>query len=152
MNDSGGNFADEAAEMVSEGAVNTSTELRNRLHNPRTAALPQFRARVDGCGRSRAALRGTDFLADRQLSRLPLPIEALRPEKHVGDNGNPASRNGTASPHRSWQSGVDSKAANCTSAFSSSAGVGDSGECLGHRLPTGRLVCVFRSCTSRDYD
>src|ERR1700730_5233317 len=51
MNDSGGNFADEAAEMVSEGAVNTSTELRKRRSTRIVQAVPLAVTGVDALGR-----------------------------------------------------------------------------------------------------
>src|SRR5258706_2078800 len=51
MNDSGGNFADEAAEMVSEGAVNTSTELRKRRSTRIVQAVPLMATGVDALGR-----------------------------------------------------------------------------------------------------
>src|SRR6266436_5971738 len=51
MNDSGGNFADEAAEMVSEGTVNTSTELRQRRSTRIVQAVPLAVTGVDALGR-----------------------------------------------------------------------------------------------------
>src|SRR5258705_11155939 len=51
MNDSGGNFADEAAEMVSEGAVNTTTELRKRRSTRIVQAVPLMATGVDELGR-----------------------------------------------------------------------------------------------------
>jgi len=51
MNESGGNFADEAAEMVSEGAVNTSTELRKRRSTRIVQAVPLVATGVDALGR-----------------------------------------------------------------------------------------------------
>jgi hypothetical protein len=51
MDDSGGNFADEAAEMVSEGAVNTSTELRKRRSTRIVQAVPLVATGVDALGR-----------------------------------------------------------------------------------------------------
>jgi hypothetical protein len=51
MNDSGGNFADEAAEMVSEGAVNTGTELRKRRSTRIVQAVPLMATGVDALGR-----------------------------------------------------------------------------------------------------
>src|SRR6266446_798777 len=51
MNDSGGNFADEAAEMVSEGTVNTSTELRKRRSTRIVQAVPLMATGVDALGR-----------------------------------------------------------------------------------------------------
>src|SRR6266404_4131115 len=51
MNDSGGNFADEVAEMVSEGAVNTSTELRKRRSTRIVQAVPLMATGVDALGR-----------------------------------------------------------------------------------------------------
>src|SRR5712692_5217476 len=51
MNDSGGNFADEAAEMVSEGAVNPSTELRKRRSTRIVQAVPLMATGVDALGR-----------------------------------------------------------------------------------------------------
>ena len=51
MNDSGGNFADEAAEMVSDGAVNTSTELRKRRSTRIVQAVPLVATGVDALGR-----------------------------------------------------------------------------------------------------
>src|SRR5467141_1751796 len=51
MNESGGNFADEAAEMVSEGAVNPSTELRKRRSTRIVQAVPLVATGVDALGR-----------------------------------------------------------------------------------------------------
>src|SRR5882724_347006 len=51
MNDSGGNFADEAAEMVSEGAANASTELRKRRSTRIVQAVPLMATGVDALGR-----------------------------------------------------------------------------------------------------
>src|SRR4029077_17776063 len=51
MNDSGGNFADEVAEMVSEGAVNASTELRKRRSTRIVQAVPLVATGVDALGR-----------------------------------------------------------------------------------------------------
>jgi len=51
MNDSGGDFADEAAEMVSEGAVNASTELRKRRSTRIVQAVPLVATGVDALGR-----------------------------------------------------------------------------------------------------
>jgi hypothetical protein len=51
MNDSGGNFADEADEMVSEGAVNASTELRKRRSTRIVQAVPLVATGVDALGR-----------------------------------------------------------------------------------------------------
>src|SRR5467141_869139 len=51
MNESGGNFADEAAEMVSEGTVNPSTELRKRRSTRIVQAVPLMATGVDALGR-----------------------------------------------------------------------------------------------------
>src|SRR4030081_1619684 len=51
MNDSGGNYADEAAEMVSEGADNPSTELRKRRTTRMVQAVPLVATGVDALGR-----------------------------------------------------------------------------------------------------
>src|SRR6266849_4879651 len=51
MDESGGNFADEAAEMVSEGAVNPSTELRKRRSTRIVQAVPLVATGVDALGR-----------------------------------------------------------------------------------------------------
>src|SRR6266849_922252 len=51
MNESDGNFADEAAEMVSEGAVNPSTELRKRRSTRIVQAVPLMATGVDALGR-----------------------------------------------------------------------------------------------------
>src|SRR3984893_9596422 len=51
MNDSAGTFSDEAAEMVSEGAVNTSTELRKRRSTRIVQAVPLVATGVDALGR-----------------------------------------------------------------------------------------------------
>src|SRR3982075_3921672 len=51
MNESGGNFADEAAEMVSEEAVNPSTELRKRRSTRIVQAVPLVATGVDALGR-----------------------------------------------------------------------------------------------------
>ena len=51
MNDSGGNFADETTEMVSEGAVNASTELRKRRSTRIVQAVPVVATGVDALGR-----------------------------------------------------------------------------------------------------
>src|SRR5882762_10414951 len=51
MNESGGDFADEAAEMVSEGAVNPSTELRKRRSTRIVQAVPLVATGVDALGR-----------------------------------------------------------------------------------------------------
>src|SRR6202795_4330944 len=51
MNDSGGNFADEAAEMVSEGGVKTRPELRKRRSTRILQAVPLVATGVDALGR-----------------------------------------------------------------------------------------------------
>ena len=51
MNDSGGNFADETTEMVSEGAVNANTELRKRRSTRIVQAVPVVATGVDALGR-----------------------------------------------------------------------------------------------------
>src|SRR6266852_5916413 len=51
MDESGGNFADEAAEMVSEGAANASTELRKRRSTRIVQAVPLVATGVDALGR-----------------------------------------------------------------------------------------------------
>jgi len=51
MDESGGNFADEAAEMVSEGAVSPSTELRKRRSTRIVQAVPLVATGVDALGR-----------------------------------------------------------------------------------------------------
>ena len=51
MNDSGGNFADETTEMVSESAANTSTELRKRRSTRIVQAVPLVVTGVDALGR-----------------------------------------------------------------------------------------------------
>src|ERR1700675_3678541 len=51
MNDSGGNFADEAAEMVSEGGVKTRPELRKRRSTRILQAVPLMATGVDALGR-----------------------------------------------------------------------------------------------------
>src|SRR5258707_5624298 len=51
MNDSGGNLADETIEMVSERAVNTSTELRKRRSTRIVQAVPLVVTGVDALGR-----------------------------------------------------------------------------------------------------
>src|SRR6266436_4808453 len=51
MDESGGNFADEAAELVSEGAVNPSTELRKRRSTRIVQAVPLVATGVDALGR-----------------------------------------------------------------------------------------------------
>src|SRR5712692_5994049 len=51
MNDSGGNLADETIEMVSERAVNDSTELRKRRSTRIVQAVPLVVTGVDALGR-----------------------------------------------------------------------------------------------------
>src|SRR6266481_2428473 len=51
MNDSGGNFADETMEMVSESANNASTELRKRRSTRIVQAVPLVVTGVDALGR-----------------------------------------------------------------------------------------------------
>ena len=51
MNDSGGNFADETTEMVSETATNESTELRKRRSTRIVQAVPLVVTGVDALGR-----------------------------------------------------------------------------------------------------
>jgi hypothetical protein len=51
MNDSGGNFADETTEMVSETAANESTELRKRRSTRIVQAVPLVVTGVDALGR-----------------------------------------------------------------------------------------------------
>jgi hypothetical protein len=51
MNDSGGNFADETTEMVSESATNASTELRKRRSTRIVQAVPLSVTGVDALGR-----------------------------------------------------------------------------------------------------
>src|SRR6202521_1152309 len=51
MNDSGGNFADETTEMVSEGVTSASTELRKRRSTRVGQAVPLVVAGVDALGR-----------------------------------------------------------------------------------------------------
>jgi hypothetical protein len=51
MNDSGGSFADEASEMVSESATNASTELRKRRSTRIVQAVPLVVTGVDALGR-----------------------------------------------------------------------------------------------------
>jgi hypothetical protein len=51
MNDSGGNYADETSEMVSEGAANASTELRKRRSTRIVQAVPLGVTGVDALGR-----------------------------------------------------------------------------------------------------
>src|SRR5438309_4550278 len=51
MNDSGGNFADERTEMVSEGVPSASTELRKRRSTRIVQAVPLVVTGVDALGR-----------------------------------------------------------------------------------------------------
>src|SRR6266849_4185705 len=51
MNDSGGNFADEKTEMVSESVTNPSTELRKRRSTRIVQAVPLVVTGVDALGR-----------------------------------------------------------------------------------------------------
>src|SRR5512137_2438870 len=51
MNDSGGNFADEKTEMVSESVTNASTELRKRRSTRIVQAVPLQVTGVDALGR-----------------------------------------------------------------------------------------------------
>ena len=51
MNDSGGNFADETTEMVSEGVASESTELRKRRSTRIVQAVPLVTTGVDALGR-----------------------------------------------------------------------------------------------------
>jgi hypothetical protein len=51
MNDSGGNFADETAEMVSEGVASENTELRKRRSTRIVQAVPLVTTGVDALGR-----------------------------------------------------------------------------------------------------
>src|SRR3977135_4471386 len=51
MNDSGGNFADETMEMVSEGVNSASTELRKRRSTRIVQAVPLTVGGVDALGR-----------------------------------------------------------------------------------------------------
>src|SRR5712672_4515446 len=51
MNDSGSNFADETMEMVSEGAANTTEELRKRRSSRIVQAVPLVVTGVDALGR-----------------------------------------------------------------------------------------------------
>src|SRR5260370_35189269 len=51
MNDSGGNFADETIEMVSEGVTSTNTELRKRRSTRIVQAVPLVVTGVDALGR-----------------------------------------------------------------------------------------------------
>src|SRR5437879_5005631 len=51
MNDSGGNFADETMEMVSEGANNASAELRKRRSTRIVQGVPLVVTGVDALGR-----------------------------------------------------------------------------------------------------
>src|SRR5438046_10298264 len=51
MNDPGGNFADETAEMVSESVTSSSTELRKRRSTRIVQAVPLVVTGVDALGR-----------------------------------------------------------------------------------------------------
>src|SRR5437016_1532894 len=51
MNDSGGNFADETTEMVSEGVTSASTELRKRRSTRIVQAVPLVVTGIDALGR-----------------------------------------------------------------------------------------------------
>src|SRR5262249_21407023 len=62
-------------------------------------------AASDGSGCAGPSVRGADFVADPELPRLPLSIETLCPEKHVGEAGNSERGFGPASTYGAWPSG-----------------------------------------------
>src|SRR6516164_4043823 len=73
---------------------------------------------------------------------MPLPVEALRPEKHVGEPGSAAPRPGEVSPEGERKGGVDSAATDRAATVPGSIGAGYPGECVGNCVAARRLVFV----------
>src|SRR5216683_3497407 len=111
----------------------------------RTAQTAQFAncasraAGGDRRGRTRAPVRGAHVEPDYQLPWVPLPIEALRAEKYVGDVGDSPRGGGISAAASAWTSGMDSAAANSAATVSSGTGVGAPRKCVGHRISAGGL-------------
>src|SRR5260370_20022489 len=111
---------------------------------PKHADRAGSASRGGGCRRVGVSIRGTNVVADHQLPWLSLPVQTLRAEKYVGDNGDPARRNRTAAPHRSGTSGIDSTASNRAATISSRAGAGSFPQRLGNWGSAVRLDSVPR--------
>src|SRR3974390_1530647 len=73
---------------------------------------------------------------------MPLPVEALRPEKHVGEPRSAAPRPGEVSPEGERKGGMDSAATDGTAAVPGSLGAGYPGKCVGNCVSARRLVFV----------
>ena len=126
--------------MVSETAAQREHGIKKAPEHANRAGGSAGR---DRCRCAGPALRRTHLLADHQLPRLPVPIEALRPEKYVGDDGDPAPGKRATSAHGTRPRGLDSAAAHGAPALSSGPGVGSFRQRLGHCVSAGRLVCAF---------
>ena len=98
--------------------------------------------RRSGCARS--SLFGAHFHINYQLPRLPLPVQALRSQKHVGDFRGPTSGGGPPRSNGSGTRDVDPAAANCARAVSSRRRTRSFREFLGHRFSSFGLVSLSR--------
>src|SRR5215468_6974266 len=101
MDEFGNGHADDSLEMVSENAIHSGEELRKRRSSRIVQAVPLAVKGVDALGRP--------FVEpDHQLPRLPLSVEALRAQEHVGDARDSARGSGSAAPASARPRGMDS--------------------------------------------
>ena len=144
---------DEISNNLSEGSMEaTSAAASSPGHTfqrgPAKATQHPDRASCavggDGSGRHRAPVHGAHFVVDHQLPRLPVPIETLCFEKHVGEAGDSAPGIWARAAGSARTSGVDTAAADGAATISSGAGTGNARKRLGHCVPPGGLVCVPR--------
>src|SRR5262249_43341014 len=73
---------------------------------------------------------------------MPLPIETLRSEKHVGVARNSAAGIWAIAAFGARARGVDSAAENGAATFPGCFGAGDSRQRVGYRVSPGRLVWI----------
>jgi len=139
MNDSGGSFADETIDMVSESANNASAELRKRRSTRIVQAVPLVVTGVDALGRP--FVERTSSLIINCMAAAT--SQTLRPEKYVGDDGDSSS--GDGQPPRTVRGRVAwiQRPARCGSFFKWLLSWKFPAT-SGHRIPSGRLECVLR--------
>src|SRR5579859_614033 len=82
---------------------------------------------------------------------MPVSIEALRAEKHVGEAGDTASGIGTGAAIGTRKSGMDTTAANGAATFSGGTGTGNSRKRVGHCVSAGRLVWIQSKCGAANH-
>src|SRR5262249_14553526 len=115
---------------------------RGTKETPELAHCAGCSSACDGRGRSGSAISRAHLHTDYELPRLPIPVEALCFEKHVGDAGGATPGRWALAAKRAGARGLDPAAADRAATVSGGRRARGSGKRLGDCLSAGRLVCI----------